>query len=267
MRRVLIMLASAGLAAALATPAAAVGSPETLYLALGDSLTEGVGASVPDRNGYVPRLAGYFGGASHGGADTLVNLGVGGTTTGQLLAGQVQQALALIADPATDTRVITISTGGNDLLNLINDPGDPCLADPASQVCQGLVAAAMGGVASNMPTILYLLQNALAGDPGDEKIFVLLPYNAFLGTGHPLEALIDQMMRGAVPGAGCGDIGLDDILACSTTSMGAVVVDAYPAFEGRSLELTHMGEGFDVHPNDDGHAVLAKLHREADRAS
>lgn len=274
MRRVLIMLASAGLAAALATPAAAAGSPETLYLALGDSLTEGVGASVPDRNGYVARLAGYFGGASHGGADTLVNLGVGGTTTGQLLAGQVQQALALIADPDTDTRVITISTGGNDLLNLINDPGDPCLADPASQVCQGLVAVAMGGVATNMPQILGALQAALAGDPGDEKIFVLLQYNAFDGTGHPLEPLIAAGMRGADLAIDCAAnavhpelVGLDDILGCTAAAMGAVVVDAYPAFEGRSLELTHMGEGFDVHPNDDGHAVLAKLHREADRAS
>lgn len=267
MRRALILLASAGLAVALATPVSAAGPTESLYIALGDSLTEGVGASVPDRNGYVPRLAGYFRGASHGGADTLVNLGVGGTTTGQLLAGQVPAAVGMIGDPDTDTRVITISVGGNDLLNLINDSNDICLAAPTSPACQGLVAAAMGGVATNMPTILYLLQAALAADPGSEKIFVLLPYNAFLDTGHPLEALIDQMMRGSAPGAGCSDVGLDDILACSATTMGAVVVDAYPAFDGRSLELTHMGEGFDVHPNDDGHAVLAKLHREADRAS
>jgi hypothetical protein len=39
------------------------------------------------------------------------------------------------------------------------------------------------------------------------------------------------------------------------------VVDAYPLFEGRILGLTHMGEGFNVHPNDDGYAVIAKAHR------
>lgn len=272
MRRALILLASAGLTVALAAPAAATSIP-TLYLALGDSLTEGVGASVPDRNGYVPRLAGYFQGASHGGADTLVNLGVGGTTTGQLLAGQVVTAVGLILDEGTDTRVVTISVGGNDLLNLLNDPSDVCLAAPTSPACQGLVANAMSGVATNMPQILGSLQWALAQDPGNEKIFVLLPYNAFDGTGHPLEPLIAAAMRGADLAIDCAAnalnpayVGLDDILGCTAAYMGAVVVDAYPAFEGRALELTHMGEGFDVHPNDDGHAVLAKLHRAADRA-
>lgn len=267
MRRALIALASGVLTLALAVPAAATGPTPTLYIALGDSLVWGDGASVPSHTGYVPRLAGYFQGAAHGGADTLVNLGVGGVTTGALRSGQLGVAMALIADPETDTRVITISVGGNDLLDLINDPTDICLAAPGSQACQGLIAGALGGVAANMPFILGSLQAALAGDPGDEKIFVLLPYNAFDGTDNPLEPLIAQVMRGAAPGAGCGDVGLDDILACSATSLGAVVVDAYPLFAGRVFRLTHMGEGFNVHPNDAGYEVLAKAHRVADAAS
>jgi lysophospholipase L1-like esterase len=237
-----------------------------VYIALGDSLAWGDGASVPTHTGYVPRLAGYFQGASHGGADELINLGVGGTTTGQLLSGQVLQALAIIGDPTTDTRVVTISVGGNDLLNLINDPTDPCIAlGPNSPTCQGLLATAMGGVAANMPQILGGLLGALASDPGDEKVFVLLPYNPFSGTGHPIEAIITLVERGTDPGAGCGDIGLDDILACTAASFGAVVVDSYPLFAGRTLELTHMGEGFNVHPNDEGYEVIAKAHRVADR--
>jgi lysophospholipase L1-like esterase len=267
MRRIVILLASVALTVALAAPAAATSQTPTLYIALGDSLAWGDGASVPSHTGYVPRLAGYFQGASHGGADTLINLGVGGTTTGDLRAGQLLQAMALIGDPDTDTRVITISVGGNDLLDLINDPTDTCLTAPGSPACQGLIAGALGGVAANMPYIVGSLQAALAGDPGDEKIFVLLPYNAFDGTGHPLEPLIAQVLRGAAPGAGCGDVGLDDILACSATSFGAVVVDAYPLFAGRVFELTHMGEGFNVHPNDDGYEVIAQAHRRADRAS
>jgi lysophospholipase L1-like esterase len=275
MRRLLILSVALVLTAALAAPVAAKPAPRTLYLALGDSLAWGDGASVPDRTGYVPRLAGYFHGASHGGAHELINLGVGGTTTGELLVGQVQEAVAIIGDPMTDTRVVTISVGGNDLLNLINDANDPCLQDAGSPLCQLLLWNAMQGVAVNMPAILGALQGALATDPGDEKIFVLLPYNAFSGTGHPLEMLIAQAMRGIDMQIDCAanltnplDVGLDDILACTAMAFGAVVVDSYPLFEGRTLQLTHIGEPIlNVHPNDAGYEVIAKAHRVADRAS
>jgi hypothetical protein len=125
----------------------------------------------------------------------------------------------------------------------------------------------MAGVATNMPQILGRLQAALAADPGDEKVFVLLPYNPFEGTGNPLEPIITLVERGTDPGAGCGDTGLDDILACAAIALGAVVVDSYPLFEGRTFELTHMGEGFNVHPNNAGYEVIAKAHRVADRVN
>lgn len=268
MRRFLILLGGLILiSAALAGPAAASGSSGTLYIALGDSLAWGDGASVPERNGYVPRFATYLRGEPRGGADTLVNLAVRGATTGDLLATQLPDALALIADPATNTSVLTVSIGGNDLLDLINDPSDPCLADVASPTCQQLIFLAMNGVATNMPVILGSLQAALADDPGTETVLVLLPYNAFSGTGHPLEAVIAQVMRGPDLAFDCTvnpqTFGLADILGCTALATGARVVDAYPLFEGRTLELTHMGEGFNVHPNDDGYAVIAKGHRRA----
>lgn len=266
MRRAMILLASVGLTVALAAPVAAAGPTHTLYIALGDSLAWGDGASVPAHTGYVPRLAGYFQGASHGGADELVNLAVRGDTTGDLIAGQLGPAVALIADPDTDTRVVTISIGGNDLLDLINDPTDACLNPARMAECQLLMGSALAGVAANMPVIMGTLQAALANDPGDEKVFVLLPYGLG-GAGLPIEALIDLGLRGAVPGAGCGDYGLDDILACVTAATGGIVVDAYPLFAGRTLELTHMGEEFNVHPNDEGYEVIAKAHRVADRNS
>lgn len=272
MRRFLVLIGGAILGtAALAGPVTAAGSPETLYIAMGDSLAWGDGASVPDRTGYVPRLAGYFQGASHGGADTLVNLAVPGATTGDLLATQLADALALIGDPATDTSVVTISVGGNDMLNLINDPDDPCVVDATSPTCQFLLFTALQGVAGNTPVILGSLQNALLDDPGSETVFVLLPYNAFSGTGHPLEGLIAQVMRGTDMTLDCAvdpsQFGLNDILGCTALSSGAVVVDAYPLFDGRIFELTHMGEGFNVHPNDDGYAVIAKAHRVAAAAT
>lgn len=268
MRRFLILLGGVILtSAALASPAVASGSSETLYIALGDSLAWGDGASVPERNGYVPRFATYLRGAPRADADAIVNLAVRGATTGDLIAAQLPGALALIGDPATDTSVITVSIGGNDLLDLINDPSDPCLADVTSPTCQQLLFLAMHGVATNMPVILGSLQAALADDPGTETVLVLLPYNAFSGTGHPLEAVIAQVMRGSDLAFDCtvnpATYGLDDILGCTALATGALVVDAYPLFEGRTLELTHMGEGFNVHPNDDGYAVIAKAHRRA----
>jgi len=268
MRRFLILLGGLILSsAAMAGPAAASGSSQTLYIALGDSLAWGDGASVPERNGYVPRFATYLRGEPRGDADALVNLAVRGATTGDLIATQLPGALALIADPDTDTSVITVSIGGNDLLDLINDPSDPCLADVTSPTCQQLLFLAMHGVATNMPVILGSLQTALADDPGTETVLVLLPYNAFSGTGHPLEAVIAQVMRGPDLAFDCtvnpATYGLDDILGCTALATGALVVDAYPLFEGRTLELTHIGEGFNVHPNDDGYAVIAKAHRRA----
>ena len=269
MRRILALFGGVILSTtAIAGPVVAAGSSETLYLALGDSLAWGDGASVPERNGYVPRLSGYFSGAKNGGTDRLINLAVRGATTSDLRASQLVDAVVLIGDPATDTRVITISIGGNDLLDLINDPGDPCLIDATSPECRILLIAAMGGVATNMPVVLGSLQAALAEDPGSETVFVLLPYNAFSGTGHPLDGLITQVMLGADLRVDCtvdpSQFGLNDILGCTAQATGAVVVDAYPLFDGHTLELTHMGEGFNVHPNDDGYAVLAQAHRHAE---
>jgi lysophospholipase L1-like esterase len=267
MRRFLILLSGVIISSAgLAGPVAA-GSSQSLYIALGDSLAWGDGASVPERNGYVPRFAVYLRGAPHGDADKVANLAVRGATTGDVLAAQLPEALVLIADPATDTSAITLSIGGNDLLDLINDPGDACLADVTSPTCQQLLFIAMNGVATNMPVILGSLQAALADDPGSESVLVLLPYNAFSGTGHPLELAIAQVMRGNDLAFACtanpATYGLDDILGCTAFATGALVVDAYPLFEGRTLELTHISEGFNVHPNDDGYAVIAKAHRQA----
>ena len=268
MRRFLILVSGVVLSAlTFSGPVAAAEPQETLYIAMGDSLAWGDGATVPERNGYVPRLAGYFSGARNGGADRLINLAERGATTSDLQATQLVDAVSLIGDPATDTRVMTISIGGNDLLDLINDPSDPCLVDATSPTCQFLLFSALSGVATNMPAILGSLQAALVEDPGTEAIYVLLPYNAFSGTGHALEAMIAAVMRGADATVDCtrdpSQFGLNDILGCTAQAFGAVVVDAYPLFEGHSLELTHMGEGFNVHPNDDGYEVIAKAHRRA----
>jgi lysophospholipase L1-like esterase len=85
-------------------PAAAAAS--ILYIALGDSTVEGVGASAPARN-YVGRLherllAVYP-------RARLVNLGVGGATAAGVLSRQLPRALELQPD------LVTLSVGPNDI--------------------------------------------------------------------------------------------------------------------------------------------------------
>jgi lysophospholipase L1-like esterase len=119
-------------------PAFAATSTPNVYLALGDSLAAGVGASSVEHTAYVPRLFHYFRGTAHGGVDTLLNLGIGGDTSYWFLSGipggtgpQLLQALTAINDPATDTRIVTLDIGGNDALNTL-------FRDPACQVIASL---------------------------------------------------------------------------------------------------------------------------------
>ncbi|HEY5629331.1 MAG TPA: SGNH/GDSL hydrolase family protein [Candidatus Limnocylindrales bacterium] len=270
MHRTHALLAAVVMTAALAAPAAAA-EPATRYIALGDSLAWGDGASDPATTAYVPLLADYFAGTAHAGAKQMVNLAIRGETTDSLIERELAQAVALIDDPKTDTRVVTISIGGNDLLNLINDPDDACVIDFASPACQGLMGSAMAGVQANLPVIFGTLQAALARDPGPEKLFVLLPYSAFSGTGSPFEPIVAGGLRGADGAFDCGalgnvaNVGLDDVIGCTAATMGAIPVDSYPYFEGRGLQLTHIGEGFNIHPNDAGYALIAKAHRLANQ--
>ena len=79
------------------------------YLALGDSLTQGVGA-VDEQTGAFPALL-----AEHWRADgcdvELQNAGISGYTAGQILAEQVPQIESF------DPTIITFQAGGNDIAN------------------------------------------------------------------------------------------------------------------------------------------------------
>lgn len=267
MRRAAMVLSAAMLAVLIAAPASAA-QPNGLYLALGDSLAIGDGASDWDTTGYVPLMADYYAGTSHGDAKALLNLGVRGETTTSFLAGQLATAVGAILDPATDTRVVTLSLGGNDVGSLLNDPADACVANPVGETCREQVAAALGTVFTNFPTILGTLQWALAQDPGVEAVYVLTVFNPFGGTGTPFEVPIDGALLGADLTVDCpalvqpSNVGLNDIIACTSAALGAEPVDGYGAIGDRALALTHIGEGdFNSHPNDAGYAAIAKAHR------
>ena len=258
---VLMVTIAAGLSA---TPmsALAAGPATRAYIALGDSLAAGFGASDPSHTAYVPLLFTYFSQPQTENVRQLRNLSRPGETSDSFIAGgQLALAVAAIEDPTTDTRVVTLDIGGNDMLYLTRI--EPCRSDPGGAACQALVAFQLQKFAVNYNAILSVLDAALADDQGKETLFVLTYYNPYGGTGDPLEPFADRVLLGSDLVIDCsappGDprAGLNDLIACIGAAHGAVVADLNPAFDDRALELTHIAEG-DIHPNDAGHALIAQ---------
>jgi acyl-CoA thioesterase-1 len=77
-----------------------------MYVALGDSTVEGIGATSPDRNyvsGILARLRAVYPGAR------AMNLGVAGATSADVIADQLRRAVDL------QPHLVTLSIGPNDL--------------------------------------------------------------------------------------------------------------------------------------------------------
>jgi lysophospholipase L1-like esterase len=251
-----------------AAPAAAQEPEGTVYLALGDSLAWGYGATDPLETAYVPHFYRFLQGDSHGRARELVNLAVGGETSGSFITGwldpgpqrtpQLDEALAVIADPSTDISVVTLDIGGNDLLHLLA-PGEACAAYPPTNECLAAAQTAITQFYGNYAYILTALTQSLAADPGEETLMVMTYYNPWSGTGSAYEGVVAMLMLGAEQGTNCGaptTWGMNDTITCVGAGFGATVVDVYPRFEGKGLELTHIAEG-DIHANDSGYAQIA----------
>jgi len=251
-------------------PTLADDHPST-YLALGNSIAVGVGATRVGDNGdtvaaweergYVARFH------DKTLSDTaLINLAVRGETSTTFLAsGQLAGAVSAIA-LADDVQVVTLDIGGNDLLDLIFSA--PCALDPGSTACQVAVVSALTAFSGNYPVILGRLTAALAADPGEESLMVMTYYNPFGGTGSPFEASVDGALLGSDGIIDCTAsgfaLGLNDIIACTGAAFGATVVDVHPLFGKKALKWTHILDPIpDIHPTNKGHKVIAKAFTKA----
>ncbi len=256
-KRLLALTLVLALTAVVAAPALAVAPSLGKYLALGDSVAVGTGATDPAQLGYMGHL-GNLSGRSHRGTDYFENLAVNGETSGSFLAGQLGPAIAAINDTSTDIELVTLTIGGNDLLDLLNSPA--CQPDPTAPGCQTAVAAALGGFSANFPTILGGLVAALAADLGEETVLVMTYYNPFSGTGSVFEGAVGAALLGSdgvlSPVGTDPAPGLNDLIALFAAALGATVVDVQPIFDGKGPALTHIGEG-DIHPNNAGYAQIA----------
>lgn len=229
-----------------AADAQADGSPA--YIAIGDSLAFGVGAEVPAEQGYVAlayeslRASDRYG---ESGLD-LLNLAVPGATSGDLLleGGQLDVALAEIDERSEDhaVEIISIDIGGNDLLALAAATS-PCVTDPSADACLEFLGQTLSALQDNLHATIERLREAAPA----AGIYVLNLYNPFSGTGDVREGLADlgvQQLNGVV-----GAVVADE-------SLGARLGDVFQLFRGRGNQWI-AGDG--LHPNEQGHQVLAEV--------
>lgn len=230
------------------------GADSPAYIALGDSLSEGVGASDPTAAAFVPLVR-----RSLGEGFELLNLGHSGDTSHDLLDhGHLDEAIAQIQerngddDQANDVKLVTLEIGGNDLLriyfSLVITGTCPDLETSLQQAeCVDALASALQNYEPNLRTALDRLQEA---DPS-VPIVLLTLYNPFSGSGTNAE--IGELALEGLPDTPFPE-GLNDIIRAQAGKREVILADVYPLFEGRAPELI---SGDLIHPNDQGYRVIA----------
>jgi acyl-CoA thioesterase I len=231
------------------------------YLALGDSLAVGVGATRPEDLGYVGRL---FASLSQPGAESRVtglrNVAVSGeTSTSMIRDGQLAAALVAIRAADPPVRLVTLDIGGNDLLGLLGT--ETCASAPQGPDCQQLLALTLVDFEANYRQIVDSLTATLADYAPDARLAVMTYFNPFSGTDAAYETAAELALLGTDNRLDCeadesSARGMNDAIACIGEEVGAIAVDVRPLFAELGLELTHIGSE-DIHANDRGYEVIA----------
>lgn len=231
------------------------GADGPVYIALGDSLSAGVGASDPKATAFVPLVY-----KSLGEGFDLLNLGHSSDTSRDLLDhGHLDEAIAEIEErngddkQDNDVRLVILEIGGNDLLNLyfslVQTGTCPSLEVALQRAeCTDGLASALRNYEPNLSTALDRLQGA---DPS-VRIVLLTLYNPFSGS-ISTNAEVGELALEGLPDTPFPE-GLNDITRAQAAQREVALVDVYPLFEGRATELI---SGDMIHPNDQGYRVMA----------
>jgi lysophospholipase L1-like esterase len=257
-RWVLCIAVTAGLLAAAAGPAAAQpaagSSAQPVYLALGDSVAAGIGATSR-ASGYVGQLTGvlrentacapglqHSSGAGRAAARCaqlqLVDLAEGGSTTHSMIAGdpglepQLAPATILLrqrnsnSNPRDDVRFVTVTIGGNDVFAPIVQA---CIPEPGPQ-CAQIITGTLTFFQANLTIILGGLREAA----GPGTTIVAMAYaNPLIGQGcglAPFAPLGDVVLQGGpVPGEAGATLqaGLNTITHAVADRYHVLVADAF----------------------------------------
>ncbi len=235
-----------------ATPEPTVPS---VYLALGDSLVTGVGASDPPTTAYVPLFRDYLRDklAPEGSEQALIdlhNLGVNGETTSSMIAdGQLSAAVEELtslngnATPDDDIQVVTVSVGGNDVAALF----DVC-AGGFSPECITAIPDTLATFTTNFETIL----NQLRAAAGPEVTIIVAGYYNALE--HPdcefnsLAAVGNTVLEGDSP---LLEEGLNDLIRSIAAPHDVRVAEVFGLLDVSDLEPDCR------HANDGGYEIIS----------
>jgi lysophospholipase L1-like esterase len=234
------------------TPRAGPADGEGAYLAVGDSVTFGVGVPDPRRQGFVARLSTRLRAADPPITDTRL-FAVPGETASGFLERRLDGVLAAIDELGERIDLVTIGLGANELLRIRRHPA--CASDREAPACNEVVSEAIDEAASSLDEVVGRIQERLAEAGSSARVVLLAYYNP------DVEPIAASTVVGADGVVSCDPTdpapGLNDRIACVAEERGVGLVDLYAAFLGREDELTRIRAG-DVHPNAAGHAVIAE---------
>jgi lysophospholipase L1-like esterase len=233
------------------------------YLALGNSLGYGYGASDPATKGYVPLFHDYLESKDWLHRPLLLNnLSIPGATSTSLIAQQLPAALAELEArngdwwPFNDVKVVTVDIGGNDLLATLN-----ACAGGVTPQCIATLNSTFTTFSANFD---YTLGELRAAAGPHTTIIVMTYYNSFVGIGCPMNALepLGNLVLEGNPAAGL-PVGANDLIRSIAAAHDAEVAElvpggVFPALLGPSDVLPDC-----VHANDSGYQIIADAFADA----
>jgi lysophospholipase L1-like esterase len=237
--RLCVVLFAVALPLALTAPAShrIEAQQHATVLALGDSVPAGLSASLPRTRGFPALLQNLIQAEALTSDDPsaiqLVNLAEPGETVRSFVDdGQLDEALDWIErarDGEVDLRVVTLMLGGNDLLDLWDQPA----------VDRG---ARLDAFAADFSEAVDPLADELDGLDVD---VVVMTYYDLTGGDETLEGSDAWWL-----------VQFNDVIRQEAEDAGWQVVDLEPVFRDRILDLTW--HPADVHPNNAGHREIAR---------
>lgn len=265
-KRILALLLTLCLVAALLPATVLAAEDAKTYLALGDSITTGYapdGAAVA--NPFADQVAAQYG-------YTLVNQAEDGETTASLLQKLEAQEIDI-----SGADLVTISIGGNDLIEVLYEALEAALTDAGAgdallnggsldasvfeTLAQALAGfanseAATDAVANAGANVLTILTHIQAENP-EAQILLLNQYN-------PYSHLTNAAVSALVGAFDAGVNGLNTVLAAVAQSAGVTVVDVYTTFRDAqenpcNAYFTSAADfQLDYHPSQTGHDLIAE---------
>lgn len=188
----------------------------------------------------------------------MYNLAVSGDKTSDLIAHLETDDFS---DALGQSNAVVISIGGNDLLGVIFDALEQIglSAETGEFDLDNInifaAASALIGLEADIDKALTSFEDNIAAvaesvkEKTDGDIYIQTVYN-------PLEVFDSIQMLTDFANEKIGR--LNEIIKSSSAECGYRVIDVASEFEGRNGELTRINS-FDIHPDEEGHAVIAEL--------